>query len=77
MEKYEEVERKSFGKILWHNFLGGVAWGLGVTIGLSVVLALAGYFFNNFFQHIDFVPIVGEFLKKVTLYIDQTSPKPL
>lgn len=73
MEKYQEASYKPFKKILLHNFLGGLAWGLGATVGLSILLAIIGFIF----QQIDFVPIVGNFLQKLTLYIehiDQTSP---
>lgn len=73
MEKYQEVSHKSFKKILLHNFLGGLAWGLGATVGLSLFLAIIGFIF----QRIDLVPIVGDFLQKLIVYIEQiekTSP---
>jgi hypothetical protein len=38
--EYVELSQKT-GKILWLNFLSGVARGLGFTIGTSIVLAIA------------------------------------
>lgn len=73
MEKYQEVSHKPFRIIFLHNFLGGLAWGLGATVGLSILLAIIGFIF----QRIDLVPIAGDFLQKLTLYIEQiekTSP---
>lgn len=29
------------GKILWYNFLSGIARGLGFTVGTAIVLAIA------------------------------------
>ncbi|OGH17059.1 MAG: hypothetical protein A3C30_02290 [Candidatus Levybacteria bacterium RIFCSPHIGHO2_02_FULL_40_18] len=40
------------------NFLGGIAWGLGATVGLAVVLTLLGLFINK----LNLVPIVGSFI---------------
>ena len=47
--------------MLLNNFLGGIAWGLGATIGLSVVLALLALILNN----VNLVPLVGGFLSEV------------
>lgn len=69
MEKYEEVSKKSLKAILWHNFLGGVSWGLGATIGVSIVLTLAGFILRN----VNFIPIVGDFVQQVTNYIETTN----
>lgn len=51
--------------IMTNNFLGGVAWGIGVTIGLSLFLAALAFISS----HIDFVPIIGEFISSVIDYI--------
>lgn len=42
---------------LLHNFLGGVAWGLGVTIGFAIV----GFFLSNVVNSIGGIPAVGGF----------------
>ena len=69
MERYEKV---LMGKkqIIINNFLGGISWGLGATVGLAVVLAILGFVIGK----IDFVPIVGDFLSNLTEYT-QRDPR--
>lgn len=44
--------------IMVHNFLGGLAWGLGTVVGASVVVAIIGWilnslgFFKGFFENL-------------------------
>ena len=57
-------------QMILNNFLGGIAWGLGVTIGLSIVLTVLGYIANN----AGFVPIVGDFIVQIIEYIGQADP---
>lgn len=64
---------KSKKQIFTNNFIGGLAWGLGVTVGLSLLLALLAFIGAR----IDFVPVVGDFVSKVIDYIlIQTSQIP-
>ena len=57
-------------QMILNNFLGGIAWGLGVTVGLSIILALLGILMNA----IGFVPVVGDFVIQVTEYVEQADP---
>ena len=57
MQPYEEVE-KNRKHIIINNFIGGVSWGLGVTIGLAIVLAILGFVIGKF----GFVPFFGKFI---------------
>ena len=59
-ENYKKVER-SLGKILVFNFLGGIAWSLGVLIGAGLIFSIIAYFVRQ----VDFIPILGDFLAKV------------
>jgi hypothetical protein len=67
-EPYEKVEQP-LRTILLRNFLGGVVWGLGATIGVSLILAILGFFLSK----INLVPIVGSFLSDVFHYILQNN----
>lgn len=70
MQPYEKVERDR-KQILVNNFLGGISWGLGATIGLAVVLAVLGFILGK----IDFIPIVGDFVSRINEYISQRDPR--
>ncbi len=56
-------------KILWNNFIAGVAWALGATIGISIIIALLSIFSH----YVNFVPIVGGFVSKVIDFILQNN----
>lgn len=57
MQPYEKVER-SKKHIIINNFVGGISWGLGATLGLAIVLAILGLVINN----LGFVPFLGDFI---------------
>ena len=56
-------------KLLWTNFLIGIARGLGSTIGLAIVLALVFYIF----QHIVMLnlPFISDLLTKMVYTIQE------
>lgn len=57
VEKYYiEVSHSGFKRFLW-GFLGGLGWGVGITLGTSLLLVAIGFFASK----IDFVPIIGQF----------------
>lgn len=41
--------------------LGGIGWGVGVTLGTAALIILIGFFVSQ----IDFIPILGSFLQNV------------
>jgi hypothetical protein len=51
--------------IFTNNFIGGIAWGLGVTVGLSFFIGILAFVGSR----IDLVPVVGDFASKVINYI--------
>lgn len=61
----------SLQEILLHNFLGGIAWGLGVTVGLALVFTIFGFLFSQ----INLIPIVGEFLTDIVSYVMKNNPQ--
>ena len=70
MEKYERV-RRSFKDIIFNNFVGGIAWGLGATVGVSIVIAILSLILKN----INLVPFVGNFVSQITNYVLQNNPQ--
>ncbi|MBI2421109.1 MAG: hypothetical protein HYV38_03425 [Candidatus Levybacteria bacterium] len=63
-DKYERVER-SKKEIMVNNFLGGIMWGIGVTLGLALLFGILGILVSR----VDFVPIVGNFISSVIQFV--------
>lgn len=57
MQPYEKVE-KSKKQIIINNFLGGIAWGVGATIGLAIFLVIIGFAISK----INLVPVIGNII---------------
>ena len=70
MDNYKKVVMNK-KQIITNNFIGGISWGLGATIGLAVVLAILGFVLGK----VDFVPVVGDFAARVSIYTSQRTPK--
>lgn len=65
-QKYDEVKARRHDIII-NNFLGGLAWALGTTVGLSVVVALAGLALRQ----ISVIPILGNMVLQVEQFVAQ------
>lgn len=57
--------RYSFRQIATNNFLGGIFWALGVTIGFSLLIALLSLISN----YINVIPIVGKFVSDIIDFV--------
>lgn len=69
MERHEAVH-KNLKEIFINNFIGGVAWGLGGTVGISIILA----FFGLIMSKINIIPIVGNFVAGVYSFVMTSNP---
>lgn len=69
-EKYTKVYMKK-ADIMFHNFIGGIAWGVGSVIGATIVVSLIFYLIA---QSTD-IPIIGDiiqsFLDILSTILDQ------
>lgn len=68
--KYEKVYRKK-RDILFNNFLGGMSWAVGATIGLALVIILLGFVSKN----VKVVPIAGSFLSDLVNELKVAAPQ--
>ena len=57
-----DISRKS---IFFNNLLGGIAWGLGATVGASIIIALLGFIIAQ----LHFIPIIGTFAAELGKYL--------
>lgn len=69
-ERYEGINR-SRREIFVNNFVGGIAWGLGATVGLAVLLIILGIVTTR----INLVPYVGDFVADVSKEVLQKNPQ--
>jgi hypothetical protein len=69
MEKYENIKR-SKREIFTNNLVGGLAWGIGATLGLALLIALLGIVAH----YVNLVPVVGNFVSGVIDFILKKNP---
>ncbi len=69
MEKHEHVH-KTRTRIFINNFLGGIAWGLGATVGVSLFFAI----FAFVLKQVNLIPFVGNFVSEIVKYVLQNNP---
>jgi len=70
MNKYEKVT-SSWKKIAVNNFIGGISWAIGATVGFSLFVAIIGLILKQ----INLIPIIGNFTAEITKYVLQTNPQ--
>lgn len=69
MENHEHIH-KTRVQIFFNNFLGGIAWGLGATVGVSIFFAILAFVLSK----INLIPVVGNFVSGVAAYVLQNNP---
>jgi len=69
-QPYEKVSKLSRKELIENNFLGGLAWALGATVGLSIILALLGILTKG----MNLVPFVGSFVSQIITFILTNNP---
>ncbi len=69
-QPYEKV-KMSRKEIIVNNFLGGISWTLGATIGIAVIITILTFISKN----ISLVPFVGNFIAEVIQFIAQKYPQ--
>lgn len=70
-QKYEHVTH-SKKRIAVNNFIGGIAWAFGATIGFSFFLGILGFIASN----VNFIPVIGEFVAGIVEFVQNTrSPQ--
>jgi len=69
-QPYDKSSTLKKHEIVVNNFLGGISWGLGATVGLSLFFVLLGILAKE----VNLVPVVGSFVSEVINYILATNP---
>lgn len=53
--------------LMWINFKAGVARGLGITVGATLVLGIAIWILAKLVD----LPVIGEYFEQVMLYVNE------
>ena len=61
---HEKIQ-DSIKMILFRNFLGGIAWAVGITIGFSLLITILRFLSSS----VDLVPLVGTFVSDILDYV--------
>lgn len=69
MERHEQIHKTKL-EIFFNNFLGGIAWALGVTVGLAVIVTILGLIL----KHINLIPFFGNFIGGIIEFIITKNP---
>ena len=69
MDRHESFH-KNKKEIFVNNFIGGIAWALGATVGLAIIFIILGLIVKN----INLVPFVGNFVADVINFILSKNP---
>ena len=65
VEPYKSIHR-SRKDMLINNFLGGIAWGIGNTVVVGIILIIVGYAA----KHTNIIPYVGNFVTEIVNYVN-------
>jgi len=68
MEKQEQIHAPR-RQIFVNNFVGGIAWALGVTVGLALIVTIITLILRN----VNFIPFVGNFVADVIKFVIQKN----
>lgn len=69
-QPYENASRLPFKEIIFNNFVGGMFWALGATIGLSIIFTAL----TLIAKHVNLVPVVGSFVSDIINFIFAHNP---
>jgi len=65
IQQYETVTSSSKGKILLNNFLGGIAWGMGTIVGITLLAVILSFLGKN----VNLIPYIGDFIAEILKYL--------
>jgi hypothetical protein len=69
MENYEKAKGSRI-QIFINNFIGGIAWAIGATVGLALIVALLTLILKN----VNVIPFVGNFIADTIKFIISKDP---
>jgi hypothetical protein len=61
-----------FPQIVLNNFIGGISWALGATVGLSLIIAILTLIIQN--VNFNLIPVIGSFISNVINFVLANNP---
>lgn len=58
-------------RIFMNNFMGGIGWAIGATIGFALLVAILGFIAGQ----INFIPVIGNFVAEVNTFVEENSSR--
>ncbi len=58
--RFVRIQNSTF-KLMWFQFLRGLAFGLGSVMGATILVSIIGWWLSQF----EFIPIIGEWAKQI------------
>ncbi|MGB9612826.1 MAG: DUF5665 domain-containing protein [Candidatus Margulisiibacteriota bacterium] len=72
VEALEKIRRDKHQP--WHyvlfTFINGIAWGLGMALGMTVILAIVVYFLFIILRHLINFPLIGQYINDLIKILD-------
>ena len=73
IQPFERVKHNlTIKEIVGNNFIGGLSWALGATVGLSLIIALLTLIVQN--VNFNLIPVVGTFISRIIDFVLATNP---
>ena len=70
-QPYEKSSKHmSFKRIATNNFVGGVFWALGATVGLALIFVVLGMISKS----VNVVPVFGTFVSQIIDFVLKHNP---
>ncbi len=71
IQPYEKASaRLRLREIVANNFIGGVFWAVGATVGLAIIFSILTIISNN----INLVPVIGSFVSEIIDFVISKNP---
>lgn len=67
-QPYEKAVIQSKKQIIVNNFIGGLFWALGTTVGLAVIIGILGLLAKN----VDVIPYIGGFIADIVNFVQKS-----
>lgn len=64
MARFDQVTHH-IKNIIVNNFLGGLSWAVGVTVGFSLII----FILTTLLKNVNWIPFIGDFISNLTSYV--------